>query len=77
MEPLNDGKVSGSLDTKIRLPVWIPEWLDLNFVVPLIATCIVVTVGILVVCIALSRRRVDGLRSGQKDVYCRFLFLCY
>ncbi|KAL9920272.1 Down syndrome cell adhesion molecule 1 isoform 4-T4 [Glossina fuscipes fuscipes] len=67
--PLDDGRGSGNLHTRIRLPAWMPEWLDLNFMVPLIATVIVVAVGILVVCVALSRRRADDLRGGQKDVY--------
>ncbi|XP_054089356.1 cell adhesion molecule Dscam2 isoform X49 [Zeugodacus cucurbitae] len=67
--PLDDGRGSGNLNTRIRLPAWMPEWLDLNFMVPLIATVIVVAVGILVVCVALSRRRADDLRGGQKDVY--------
>uniref|UniRef100_A0A1B0AGD3 Down syndrome cell adhesion molecule n=1 Tax=Glossina pallidipes TaxID=7398 RepID=A0A1B0AGD3_GLOPL len=71
--PLDDGRGSGNLHTRIRLPAWMPEWLDLNFMVPLIATVIVVAVGILVVCVALSRRRADDLRGGQKDVYCRFI----
>ncbi|XP_067628011.1 cell adhesion molecule Dscam1 isoform X11 [Eurosta solidaginis] len=67
--PLEDGHGAGNLNTRIHLPAWMPEWLDLNFMVPLIATVIVVAVGILVVCVALSRRRVDDLRGGQKDVY--------
>lgn len=50
---------------------WIPEWLDLNVMVPLIATIIVVTVGILVICVAFTRRRGDDMRNGPKDVYCR------
>lgn len=75
--PLDDGRGAGNLNTRIRLPAWMPDWLDLNFMVPLIATVIVVAVGILVVCVALSRRRADDLRGGQKDVYCRFCsFLC-
>uniref|UniRef100_A0A336KSB8 CSON014681 protein n=1 Tax=Culicoides sonorensis TaxID=179676 RepID=A0A336KSB8_CULSO len=48
---------------------WIPEWLDLNVMVPLIATIIVVTVGILVICVAFTRRRGDDMRNGPKDVY--------
>ncbi|XP_054740542.1 cell adhesion molecule Dscam2 isoform X9 [Anastrepha obliqua] len=67
--PLDDGHGAGNLNTRLRLPAWMPEWLDLNFMVPLIATVIVVAVGILVVCVALSRRRADDLRGGQKDVY--------
>lgn len=56
---------------KKYLPPWIPEWLDLNFMVPLIATVIVVAVGILVICVAISRRRIDDSRGCPKDVYCR------
>ncbi|CAD7088390.1 unnamed protein product [Hermetia illucens] len=55
--------------TRLAMPAWVPEWLDLNFMVPLIATCIVVAVGILVICVALSRRRSDDPRGGPKDVY--------
>ncbi|XP_034653921.1 Down syndrome cell adhesion molecule-like protein Dscam2 isoform X34 [Drosophila subobscura] len=67
--PLDDGLGHGNVHTRIRLPAWMPEWLDLNFMVPLIATVVVVAVGICVVCVALSRRRADDLRGGQKDVY--------
>ncbi|XP_055385728.1 cell adhesion molecule Dscam2 isoform X15 [Condylostylus longicornis] len=59
----------GHGNPRIIMPAWMPEWLDLNFMVPLIATCIVVAVGILVICVAVSRRRADDLRGGQKDVY--------
>ena len=59
---------------RIRMPAWMPEWLDINFMVPLIATVIVVAVGILVICVALSRRRSDDFNGGQKDVYCRFYY---
>ncbi|XP_041449105.1 LOW QUALITY PROTEIN: Down syndrome cell adhesion molecule-like protein Dscam2 [Drosophila obscura] len=69
MAPLDDGLGHGNVHTRIRLPAWMPEWLDLNFMVPLIATVVVVAVGICVVCVALSRRRADDLRGGQKDVY--------
>lgn len=51
---------------------WVPDWLDLNVMVPLIATVIVVAVGILVICVALTRRGGDDGRNGPKDVYCRF-----
>nr|NP_001246177.1 down syndrome cell adhesion molecule 1, isoform BR [Drosophila melanogaster]AFH07932.1 down syndrome cell adhesion molecule 1, isoform BR [Drosophila melanogaster] len=67
--PLDDGSGHGNVHTRIRLPAWMPEWLDLNFMVPLIATVVVVAVGICVVCVALSRRRADDMRGGQKDVY--------
>lgn len=54
----------------IYLPPWMSDWLNLNVMVPMIAF-IVIVVGILVICIALTRRRVD-MRNGPKDVYCRF-----
>lgn len=74
--PLDDGFYGhGNGNTRIRMPAWMPEWLDINFMVPLIATVIVVAVGILVICVALSRRRTDDFNGGQKDVYCRFLFI--
>lgn len=53
----------------IYLPPWMSDWLNLNVMVPTIAF-IVIIVGILIICIALTRRRVD-MRNGQKDVYCR------
>jgi heme/copper-type cytochrome/quinol oxidase subunit 2 len=68
MPPLNDQ----SSGMRSLIP-WVPHWLDLNVMVPLIATVIVVAVGILVICVALTRRRDDD-RGGPKDVYCRFTF---
>lgn len=35
---------------------WLPEWLDLNIVVPIGATVVVIIVGVLVICVAISRR---------------------
>jgi hypothetical protein len=52
-------------------PPWIPNWLDLNVMVPFIATCIVVAVGILVICVAYNKRRGDS-GPNSKDVYCMF-----
>ncbi|ALC40438.1 Dscam, partial [Drosophila busckii] len=70
LAPLDDGSGGNTnVHARIPLPAWMPEWLDLNFMVPLIATVVVVAVGICVVCVALSRRRADDLRGGQKDVY--------
>jgi hypothetical protein len=34
---------------------WLPEWLDLNIVVPIGATVVVIIVGVVVICVALSR----------------------
>lgn len=72
---LSTGTLAPSIEIrngKKYLPPWIPEWLDLNFMVPLIATVIVVAVGILVICVAVSRRRIDDSRGCPKDVYCRW-----
>lgn len=70
LAPPTDGGNNG----KTYLAHLIPEWFDLNFLVPMIATVIVVAVGILVICVAVSRRRIDDPRCGPKDVYCRFRF---
>lgn len=71
LAPPTDGVAANG---KTYLAHFIPEWFDLNFLVPMIATIIVVAVGILVVCFALSRRHSEDPRCGPKDVYCRFRF---
>jgi hypothetical protein len=48
----------------------LPTWLDLNVMVPFLATIIVVAVGILVICVAFAKRRGDASRGTSKDVYC-------
>ncbi|XP_053683718.1 cell adhesion molecule Dscam2 [Sabethes cyaneus] len=58
-----------SIQPGVAYPPWIPHWIDLNVMVPLIATVIVVAVGVLVICVAISRRRDDDPRCGPKDVY--------
>uniref|UniRef100_A0A182NC81 Down syndrome cell adhesion molecule n=1 Tax=Anopheles dirus TaxID=7168 RepID=A0A182NC81_9DIPT len=68
----NKGTVApsfGSVQPGSIYPPWIPHWIDLNVMVPLIATVIVVAVGVLVICVAISRRRDDDPRCGPKDVY--------
>ena len=35
----------------------LPSWLDLNIIVPVVATVIVICVGVLVVCVAVTRRK--------------------
>lgn len=44
-------------DVKMLFP-WLPEWVDLNIAVPIAATIVVVVVGIVTICVALSRRTV-------------------
>ena len=41
----------------------VPEWLDLNIIVPVCATVVVICVGILVVCVAMSRRKPPPLMN--------------
>lgn len=67
--PLNGIRRFDSNGQPIYLPPWMSEWLNLNVMVPTIAF-IVIIVAILVICIALTRRRGD-MRNGPKDVYCR------
>lgn len=74
LAPPIDGPNGRFGNGKITLAHLIPEWFDLNFLVPMIATLIVVAVGILVICVAVSRRRLEDPRCGPKDVYCRFRF---
>lgn len=71
--PLNSVHRFDNNGHPIYLPPWMSDWLNLNVMVPMIAM-IVIIVGILVICIALTRRRVD-MRNGQKDVYCRFKWI--
>ncbi|KAI5751952.1 hypothetical protein M8J77_012420 [Diaphorina citri] len=47
---------------------WVPGWIDWNAVVPIGATVIVVFVGLLVVCFAVSRRKGDGQTRLRDDI---------
>ena len=42
----------------------LPKWLNLDVVVPVTATVIVVCVGILVVCVAVTRRKQPQMTPG-------------
>ncbi|XP_033178591.1 Down syndrome cell adhesion molecule-like protein Dscam2 isoform X9 [Bombus impatiens] len=55
---------------------WLPSWLDVNVVVPVGATIVVIIVGIVVICVALSRRtrgpeqtRLRGISSADEKYY--------
>lgn len=55
---------------------WLPSWLDVNVVVPVAATVVVIIVGIVVICVALSRRtrgpeqtRLRGISSADEKYY--------
>ena len=42
----------------------LPTWLDLDIVVPVGATIVVLCVGVLVVCVALTRRKQPQMTPG-------------
>ncbi|XP_015172299.1 PREDICTED: Down syndrome cell adhesion molecule-like protein Dscam2 isoform X19 [Polistes dominula] len=72
--PVRNG---GNEDTDVRryFP-WLPSWLDVNVVVPVGATIVVIIVGIVVICVALSRRtrgpeqtRLRGISSADEKYY--------
>nr|XP_015838878.1 PREDICTED: Down syndrome cell adhesion molecule isoform X6 [Tribolium castaneum] len=48
---------------------WIPDWVDLNIAVPVAATVVVVVVGIVVICVALSRRANGPLQTRLRSDY--------
>lgn len=58
---------------------WIPEWVDLNVWVPVAATVVVLLVGMIVICVAISRRsrgpeqtRLRGtplMREGRRTLF--------
>ncbi|KAL7294790.1 hypothetical protein TKK_0011722 [Trichogramma kaykai] len=55
---------------------WLPMWLDINVVVPVGATVVVIIVGIVVICVALSRRtrgpeqtRLRGISASDEKYY--------
>lgn len=70
-------KTGGQDNTDVRryFP-WLPSWLDVNVVVPVGATVVVIIVGIVVICVALSRRtrgpeqtRLRGISSADEKYY--------
>ncbi|XP_066145682.1 cell adhesion molecule Dscam1 isoform X29 [Euwallacea fornicatus] len=48
---------------------WIPEWVEWNIAVPVAATVVVVVVGIVVVCVALSRKAHGPLQTRLHSDY--------
>ena len=57
----NDNDNSGK-----RMP-WLPTWLDLEIIVPVGATIVVLCVGVLVICVALTRRKQPQMTPGGKS----------
>lgn len=46
----------GGIPTVHHFFPWIPAWVDLNVIVPVSATIVVIVVGIVVICVAFARR---------------------
>ncbi|XP_049833917.1 Down syndrome cell adhesion molecule-like protein Dscam2 isoform X6 [Schistocerca gregaria] len=46
---------------------WLPDWLDLNVIVPLAATIVVIIVGVVVICVAISRRSRGPEQTRLRD----------
>jgi hypothetical protein len=46
----------------------LPPWVDLNIIVPVSATVIVICVGVLVICVAVTRRKQPQMTPGLKDM---------
>ncbi|KAK2577361.1 hypothetical protein KPH14_003477 [Odynerus spinipes] len=63
--PVRNG---GNENTDVRryFP-WLPSWLDVNVVVPVGATIVVIIVGIVVICVALSRRTRGPEQTRLRD----------
>lgn len=60
-------------DAKLLFP-WLPDWVDLNVMVPVAATLTVFVVGVIVVCVALSRTS-RGLPQTRLRGDCMLLLL--
>ena len=59
------GEENKEKENKSLIP-GLPEWLDLNIIVPTIATVIVICVGIIIVCavLVISKRRIPQMTPG-------------
>ncbi|XP_050461765.1 cell adhesion molecule Dscam2 isoform X9 [Cataglyphis hispanica] len=73
--PVRNGGNDNTADVRRYFP-WLPSWLDVNVVVPVGATVVVIIVGIVVICVALSRRtrgpeqtRLRGISSADEKYY--------
>lgn len=58
--------------TEAQIPVWLKAWLEPEVLVPILATIVVLVVGIVVICVTLARRHQPHRLRGQKDVYCMY-----
>ncbi|XP_044595821.1 Down syndrome cell adhesion molecule-like protein Dscam2 isoform X9 [Cotesia glomerata] len=73
--PVRNNVAPETTDVRQLFP-WIPSWMNINVVVPAIATVVVVIVGIIVICVAVSRRtrgpeqtRLRGIPSADEKYY--------
>ncbi|EZA61107.1 Down syndrome cell adhesion molecule-like protein [Ooceraea biroi] len=62
----NGGNGDNTADVRRYFP-WLPSWLDVNVVVPVGATVVVIIVGIVVICVALSRRTRGPEQTRLRD----------
>ncbi|EFN60720.1 Down syndrome cell adhesion molecule-like protein 1 [Camponotus floridanus] len=64
--PVRNGGNDNAADVRRYFP-WLPSWLDVNVVVPVGATVVVIIVGIVVICVALSRRTRGPEQTRLRD----------
>ncbi|EGI61628.1 Down syndrome cell adhesion molecule-like protein [Acromyrmex echinatior] len=64
--PIRNGGNDNTADVRRYFP-WLPSWLDVNVVVPVGATVVVIIVGIVVICVALSRRTRGPEQTRLRD----------
>ncbi|XP_046388214.1 Down syndrome cell adhesion molecule-like protein Dscam2 isoform X11 [Ischnura elegans] len=57
---------SGSTQGATLFP-WLPNWLDINVLVPVAATVVVIIVGVIVVCVAISRKSRGPEQTRLRD----------
>lgn len=56
---------------------WIPGWVDLNVVVPVVATVVVILVGIIVICVAFARRSRGPEQTRLRGEICNGLIIIH
>ncbi|XP_036142524.1 Down syndrome cell adhesion molecule-like protein Dscam2 isoform X35 [Monomorium pharaonis] len=64
--PVRNSGNDNTADVRRYFP-WLPSWLDVNVVVPVGATIVVIIVGIVVICVALSRRTRGPEQTRLRD----------
>lgn len=67
----------GGIPTVHQFFPWIPGWVDLNVVVPVGATVVVLLVGIIVICVAFARRNRGPEQTRLRGDICNEPFLTH